>query len=87
MELYLSSAIIKINKINNAIEIRTRKKFNLTVIDIDNVYVAFDLLVLCFQTAGIITKTKIVYLFYYKYCEKLINDITQNLGCDIKNNT
>ena len=64
MELYHSSAIIKKNKINNAIEIRTGKKFNLTVIDIDNVYLAFDLFVLCFQTAGIITKTKKGYHFY-----------------------
>ena len=58
MELYHSSAIIKKNKINNAILIRTGKKFNLTVIDIDNVYLAFDLFVLCFQTAGIILKLK-----------------------------
>ena len=58
MELYHSAAIIKKNKINNAIEIRTGKKFNLTVIDIDNVYLSFDLFILCFHTAGIITKTK-----------------------------
>ena len=58
MELYHSSAIIKKNKINNAIEIRTGKKFDLTVIDIDNVYLAFDLFVLCHETAGIICKTK-----------------------------
>ena len=58
MELYNSSAIIKKNTINNAIEIRTGKKFNLTIIDIDNVYLAFDLFVLCFQTASIITKLK-----------------------------
>ena len=85
--LYHSSAIIKTNKINNSIEIRTGQKFNLTVIDIDNVYLAFDLFVLCFQTAGIITKTKKGYHFYYRYCNKLKNDIKQNLGYDIKNNT
>ena len=48
MELYHSSAIINTNKINNAIEIRTGKKFNLTVINIDNVYLAFDLFELFF---------------------------------------
>ena len=41
----------------------------------------------CFQTAGIITKTKKGYHFYYRYCDKLKNDIKQNLGYDIKNNT
>ena len=87
MELYYSSAIIRKNKINNAIEIRTGKKFNLTLIDIDNVYLAFDLFVLCLQTAGIITKTKKEYHFYYRYCDKLKYDIKQNLGYDIKNNT
>ena len=59
MQSYQSSAIIKKNKTNNAIEIRTGKKFNLTVIDIDNVYLAFDLFVLFFQTAGIIKKLKL----------------------------
>ena len=58
MELYHSSAIIKKSKTNNAIEIRTGKKFDLSVIDIDNVYLVFDLFVLCHQTAGIICKTK-----------------------------
>ena len=58
MDLYHSVAIIKTNKTNNAIEIRTGKSFNLTVIDIDTVYLAFDLFVLCHETAGIITKTK-----------------------------
>ena len=48
MELYYSSAIITKIKINNVIEIRTGQKFNLTVIDIDNDYLAFDLFVLCF---------------------------------------
>ena len=86
MELYHSAAIIKTNKTNNAIEIRTGKKFNLTVLDIDNVYLAFDLFVLCHETAGRITKTK-KYHCYYKYCDKLKNDIKQNLGYDIKNNT
>ena len=46
MALYHSSPIIKKNKINNAIKIITGNKFNLTVIDIDNVYLAFDLFVL-----------------------------------------
>ena len=87
IKLYHSSAIIKKNKINNGIEIRTGKKFNLTVIVIDNVYLAFDLFVLCFQTAGIINKTKKGYHFYYRYCDKLKNNIKQNLGYDIKNNT
>ena len=71
MELYHSSEIIKKNKINNAIEIRSRKKFILTEIDIDNFYLAFDLFLLCFQTAGIITKTKQGYHLYYRYCDKL----------------
>ena len=70
IDLYHSSAIIKKNKTNNAIEIRTGKKLNFTVIDIDNVYLAFDLFVLCFQTAGIITQTKNGYYFYYRYCDK-----------------
>ena len=87
MELYNLSAIIKKNTTNNAIEIRTGKKFNLTIIDIDNVYLAFDLFVLCFQRASIITKTKKGYHFYYRYCDKLKNDIKQNLGYDIKTNT
>ena len=42
---------------------------------------------ICFQTAGIITKTTKGYHFYYRYCDKLKNDIKQNLGYDIKNNT
>ena len=65
MQLYHSAAIIKKNKTNNAIEIRTGKKFDLTVIDIYNVYLTFDLFVLCHETAGIITKTKTGYHFYY----------------------
>ena len=32
-------------------------------------------------------KTKKGYHFYYRYCDKLKNDIKQNLGYDIKNNT
>ena len=87
MDLYHSSALIKKNKINTAIEIRTGMKFNLTVIDIGNVYLAFDLFVLCFQTVGIITQTNKGYHFYYRYCDKLIINIKQNLGYDIKNNT
>ena len=39
-------------------------KFNLTLIDIDNVYLAFDLFLLCFQIVGIITKTTKGYHFY-----------------------
>ena len=75
MDLYNSSAIIKKNKINNAMEIKTGKKFDLTVIDID-VYLAYDLFVLCHQTASIITKTNTGYHFYYKYWGyKLKNDI------------
>ena len=84
IDLYYSFTIFKIN---NAIEIRTWKKFNLTLIDIDNVYLAFDLFVLCYQTAGIITKTIKGYHFYYRYCDKLKNDIKQNFCYDIKNNT
>ena len=57
MDLYHSSAIIKKHTINNAIEIRTEKKFNLTIIHIDNDYLAFDLFVLCYQTAVILAKT------------------------------
>ena len=41
----------------------------------------------CFQTAGIITKTNKEYHFYYRYRDKLNNNIKQNLGYDIKNNT
>ena len=33
--------IDKSTKYNNAIEVRTGKKFNLTVIDLDNIYLTF----------------------------------------------
>ena len=39
-------------------------KVNLTYIDINNIYLAFDLFVLGFQTAGIITNTNKGYHIY-----------------------
>ena len=58
VDFYHSRKIIKTGKQNNAIEVRTGKKFNLTVIDLDNIYLTFELFVKCFHSASIITETK-----------------------------
>lgn len=70
------------NTITNAMTIKTEKKFNLTVIVSDNFYLAFELFVL-FSNRRYNYKTKNEYHFYYKYCDKLQNDIQQILGYDI----
>ena len=87
VDFYHSRKIIETGKQNNAIEVRTGKKFNLSVIDLDNIYLTFELFVKCFQTASIITKTRKGFHFYYQYTDKLKNENRQNLGYDIKNGT
>ena len=75
VDFYHSRKIIKqidkSTKFNNAIEVRTGKKFNLTVIDLDNIYLTFELFQLCYQSASIIKKTKKGFHFYYQYTDKL----------------
>ena len=70
VDFYHSRKIIKTSKQNNAIEVRTGTKFNLTVIDLDNIYLTFELFLKCFQSASIITKTKKGFHFYYQYTDK-----------------
>ena len=53
VDFYHSRKIIKkidTSKFNNAIEVRTGQKFNLTVIDLDNIYLTFELFQLCYQS-------------------------------------
>ena len=91
VDFYHSRKIIKqidkSAKYNNAIAVRTGKKFNLTVIDLDNIYLTFELFQFCYQSAPIITKTSIEFHFYYQYKDKLKNENRQDLGYDVKNNT
>ena len=42
VDFYHSRKIIKTGKQNNAIEVRTGKKFNLTVIDLDSIYLTYE---------------------------------------------
>ena len=42
VDFYYSSNIIKTSNLNNAINVRTGQKFNLTVIYLDDIYITFE---------------------------------------------